>query len=482
MLMAVADFPGNRKWGYDGVDLFAPSRAYGGPEALRRLVDAAHARGLGVILDVVFNHLGPDGNYLPRFGESYFTREHTTPWGPALNYTTTSGQAVRDFIVANARHWALEYHVDGLRLDAIHAIRDDAMPHIVEEVSTRVRQRLARDRQFLVIAEDESNYPELVRPTSERGFGLDAIYADDFHHQLHVALTGESTGYYQDYSGTTEDLASTVQRCWWFTGQPSRWRSAKEGRAVSVGHQGGEHVAPEHFIWSIQDHDQVGNRPFGQRLNQLIELDAYRAASALLLLSPYTPLLFMGQEWAASTPFLFFTDHDKALGRKVTKGRMAELARLFPGVDITAAPQPQEEGTFLRCKLRWEERGRQPHAGVLQLYTDLLTLRREHPALRHRARGSFSATARGTQGLVLRRQGPGAQEAILAVVNLKGNLKGNLRVDLREAHLLPPGGRAWHRRLDTEAPEYGGRRQASFDGAVVEMAAPGALVLEARTS
>ena len=333
-LMPVADFPGERNWGYDGVCLFAPARAYGGPEALRRLVDAAHARGLAVLLDVVYNHLGPDGNYLRQFSQAYFTDRHHTPWGDALNLDGPGSAPVRDFFIANACYWAHEYHIDGLRLDATHALIDTSEKHLLAELADAVHASLPADRHFLLIAENENNDPNLVQGTGDRGqetgdesiqpdprspipnsrpLGLDAVWADDFHHQLRVALTHEREGYYQDYSGSIEDLAATLRQGWFYIGQ----------RSGHLGHPRGapaDDLPLPRFVYCIQNHDQVGNRALGERLEHLIELDAYRAASALLLLGPATPLLFMGQEWAAGTPFLFFTDHNAELGRLVTAG------------------------------------------------------------------------------------------------------------------------------------------------------------------
>jgi maltooligosyltrehalose trehalohydrolase len=464
LLMAVADFAGHRNWGYDGVDLFAPARVYGGPEALRRLVDAAHARQLGVILDVVFNHLGPDGNYLKQFSSSYFTDTHKTPWGEALNYAVTRRDSpVRDFVVANACYWATEYHLDGLRLDAIQAIKDTENPHIIAEITSgalAIREHLTTPREFLVIAEDEFNDPKLVNKT-QSGFGLDGIYADDFHHQLHVALTAEKTGYYVDYAGTAEDLVKTLRQGWWFTGQLSQWRKDSEGKPMKVG-KPADQVPLEHFIYCIQNHDQVGNRPFGERRNCLVEPEAYRAASALLLLCPYTPLLFMGQEWAASTPFCYFTDHDEELGRSVETGRLSYLDRLFPGYDRGHAPKPQDRQ--MDAKLRWDERSRPTHASILRLYRDLLSLRRERRALRHRARGSFDARSLTPDALALRREDATREEVLVAVVNLRGRLTFDLRDDL--ATRARSSG--WNAILDTEDPKYGGYGGAHrTDGAML---------------
>jgi maltooligosyltrehalose trehalohydrolase len=449
-LMAVADFPGRHNWGYDGVNWFAPSRNYGGPEALRRLVDAAHAHQLAVILDVVYNHLGPDGNYLSQFSRSYFTDEYDTPWGQAINYSRASGGPVRAMVVANACHWAAEYHVDGLRFDSIQSIKSPESPHILEEVATAVRAVLSPLRSFLLIPEDDSNDPKWVRSREAHGLGLDAVYADDFHHQVHVAVTQERSGYYADFSGTAQEIAFTLNRRWWLLGQTSQWHRDQAGNPRQVG-AAADDVSSEHFLYCIQNHDQVGNRPLGERLNHLVAPAVYRAVSALLLLAPYTPLIFMGQEWAASSPFLFFTDHHAELGHLVDEGRFRDLRRVFPTFDRARAPRPQDPNTFQNSKLRWEERAAPYHASMLKLYTDLLTLRRTHPALR--SGSPFVAEAIGEHAIVLRRQGPKPQDTVVAIANLSGPFALDL-----DQHPLTRGqaGHAWKLLLDSEATCYGG--------------------------
>jgi maltooligosyltrehalose trehalohydrolase len=470
-LMPVADFPGERSWGYDGVCLFAPSRAYGGPAALRRLIDAAHVRGLAVFLDVVYNHLGPDGNYLRQFSADYFTNRHTTPWGEALNFDGPGSGPVRAFFVANACYWAHEYHIDGLRLDATHAFRDDSESHILAEIVAQVRASLPAERRFFITAEDERNDPRLIRALTQGGYGLDALWADDFHHQMRVALAGDRQGYYADYSGSSADLATTLRQGWFYTGQPSTVLAQPRGASA-------DDIPPARFIHCIQNHDQIGNRALGERLNHDIAPDAYRAATALLLLSPYTPMLFMGQEWAAATPFLFFTDHHAELGRLVTEGRRAEFAYFsaFAGADV---PDPQALDTFLRSKLRWQERDQPQHAGVLRLYRDLLDLRRRTPALRERSRASFAVVPLGEHTLALRRSSGAANDALLLV-----NLRGALRLDLRaHAETSAPAGQRWRPLLDSEAVLYGGRGDTRFadDPAqpIVEVSGAGALLLAA---
>ncbi|MBA2269921.1 MAG: malto-oligosyltrehalose trehalohydrolase, partial [Chthoniobacterales bacterium] len=298
-IMPVADFPGDRNWGYDGVSLYAPSRAYGEPDDFRALVDAAHAGGLAVILDVVYNHLGPDGNYLGCYHSGYFNSEHETPWGVGLNHEQA---AVRDFFSENALYWMREFHIDGFRLDATHAIVDDSPQHILAEIAERVHARGG-----FVIAEDDRNDPNLLRASNAGGLGFDGCWSDDFHHTVRVMLTKQREGYYANFEGTSRELADTLAHGWHFRGQP---------RPTSGKPRGGESIdlQPEQFVYCISNHDQVGNRAFGERLGHVVEPAAYRAASGLLCLVPYTPMLFMGQEWAASTPFQFFTEHNAELG------------------------------------------------------------------------------------------------------------------------------------------------------------------------
>jgi maltooligosyltrehalose trehalohydrolase len=441
-LMPVAEFPGERGWGYDGVDLCAPHHTYGGPEGLRRLVDAAHAHGLGVILDVVYNHLGPDGNYLRAFSPDYFTDAYHTPWGEALNYDGRNSHRVREFVVSNAWRWIREYHLDGLRLDAVHEIYDRSAWHILADIAARARAA-AYPRPIVVTAESDTNDVTLIRPTSEDGYGLDAVWADDFHHAVRVLLTGEREGYYVDFQGTAAEIARTVQGGFLFQGQ-----------ALLSGTPRGTRVTDEPaaaFIYHINNHDQIGNRAFGERLNTLVSPAAYRAASALLLLAPQTPLLFMGQEFAASAPFLYFTDHTEELGRLVTEGRRREFAGFQAFTDPAVReriPDPQAEDTFLRSKLDWAER--ESHADVLSLYTDLLTLRRDDPVLRVQDRDRLRASAPAERVVALHRWAESGHR--LALVNFGDSVDVTLTEVLDPS--APPG--EWRVRWHSNAKRYGG--------------------------
>ncbi len=370
-LMPVADFPGRRNWGYDGASLFAPARCYGSPDDLRRLIDCAHGLGLAVILDVVYNHLGPDGNYLPSFSRHYFTDRHHTPWGSALNLDQPRSREVRRFLIENACYWIHEFRFDGLRLDATHALVDDSPRHLVAELAASVRQSV-NDRRVWICAEDHRNLVGLLKPESEGGWGLDAVWADDLHHQLRRRAAGDFEGYYADFDGSADDIARTLRQGWFYTGQQSRRRGEPRGTHT-------EGIAPHRFVICLQNHDQVGNRALGDRLHHVVEPAMWRALSALLLFSPQTPLLFMGQEFAASTPFLFFTDHDDELGRDVTAGRRQEFQYFSAFADPArreTIPDPQAEATFRQSTLNWSECAQPGHNEVLRLYEALLKLRR----------------------------------------------------------------------------------------------------------
>ncbi|HEX8429832.1 MAG TPA: malto-oligosyltrehalose trehalohydrolase [Longimicrobium sp.] len=474
--LPVATFPGARNWGYDGVGLFAPAAPYGGPEGLRRLVDAAHARGLAVLMDVVYNHFGPEGNYLPAFTSGkVFTEAHKTPWGAAVNYDGEGSAAVREFVIGNALHWAHEYHIDGLRLDATHAIIDESPTHVLAELGERVRGSLPHGRRFVIFAEDDRNERSLVAHPGQGGLGLDGVWADDFHHQVRVRTAGDHESYFADYTGSAEDIAATLNRGWFYEGQFASHRGECRGTDC-------RDMTPSAFVHCIQNHDQVGNRALGDRLNHAVPLPVYRAASALLLLSPYTPMLWMGQEWAASTPFQYFTDHPEELGRLVTEGRREEFKKFSAFSDPAVRehiPDPQAEASFLDSRLRWDEREREPHAGILALYRTLLALRREHPALRRRERDSFTAAPLGDDAVALRRLGDEGSELLLIT-----SFAPTLTADLASTPATrPPEGRSWRILLATEEARFGGAREGEIVGLSadghLELRDPGAVLLEA---
>jgi maltooligosyltrehalose trehalohydrolase len=404
-LLPVVEFSGDRGWGYDGVDLFAPHHAYGGPDGLKRLVDACHGAGLGVIFDVVYNHLGPAGNYLGQFGP-YFTDRHQTGWGDAVNFDGPGSDEVRRFVVDNALTWLRDYHGDGLRLDAVHAIVDTSARPILEQLAVEVDALAAHVRKPLfLIAESDRNDPALVRPRAAGGQGLAAAWADEWHHGLHTVLTGEHDGYYEDF-GRWADLAKGLRQAWVHDGAYSRHRRRVHGRPVTG-------MTGDRFVIATQTHDQVGNRATGERLAALVPEGQLKVAAALLLTAPFVPMLFMGEEWAASTPFLYFTDHeDPDLGRAVTEGRRREFAAF--GWDPDAVPDPQAPETFTRSVLRWDERHDGGHGRVLDWYRQLIALRRRIPALADGDLTAVRAEADETTGLVVVERGA----AVVVVANL----------------------------------------------------------------
>ena len=395
-VMPVAAFAGARGWGYDGVALFAPHPSYGSPEALRGFVAACHERGLAVILDVVYNHFGPAGNYLGAYAPEYFTSRHATMWGDAPDFAEPH---LRRLVLANARYWLQEFEFDGLRLDATHAIVDDSPTHILSELASLAAGLSPRR---ILVAEDERNEPGLV--TAQH---LDAVWADDFHHALAVALTRERDGYYEAYEPCASGLARTIEQGWLYEGQVYPPSGCPRGCPAT-------RLAASNLVYCVQNHDQVGNRPFGTRLHQDAGIEAYAAASVLLLFLPMIPLLFMGQEWAASSPFLYFTDHDAELGRAVTQGRRGEFRhfRGFADPELAAQiPDPQAESTFLRSRLDWTERTATPHARILALYKTLLALRARDLVLSSPSRARMACEARGA--LLVIRRWLGAEERVL---------------------------------------------------------------------
>jgi len=364
-ILPVAAFPGERGWGYDGVALYAVQASYGGPEGLKRFVDAAHRAELAVMLDVVYNHFGPEGNYLPKFGP-YLTAKHKTPWGDAVNYDSEGCGPVRRYVTENALYWIREYHIDGLRLDAVQTIRDDSPQHIVAEIQENVQQ-LARElgRKICVIAETDENDPRYVRPPDAGGYGLNAVWSDDFHHAVHAFFTGESQGYYQDF-GDPQQIVRALRDGYVFQGEPFRfWQRPRGASAQDV-------PLPANVI-SLQNHDQVGNRAQGDRLTTLVPRGVRKLAAAFLLLAPHTPLIFMGQEYDEASPFQFFADfQDPALKKAVSQGRRSE----FKDFNFDQVPDPEDPETFQRSKLSWSEGQR--NREMLDWYRRLLQLRRQY--------------------------------------------------------------------------------------------------------
>jgi maltooligosyltrehalose trehalohydrolase len=437
-LMPVAAFPGARNWGYDGVALYAVHEAYGGPEGLRRLVDAAHAEGLAVLVDVVYNHLGPEGNYLDDFAP-YFTDVYHTPWGRAVNYDQADSDDVRRFVVENARMWIEEYHCDGLRLDAVHAIFDFGARHLLREISDAVHAAgEAAGRHTLVIAESDQNDPRIVRQASREGYGCDGQWSDDFHHAVHACLTGERSGYYADF-GSVAMLAEALRHPFVYAGRYSPHRRRTHGAPA-------DDVGRERFVVCIQNHDQVGNRAAGDRLDALVAFPQRKVAAALLLLSAYVPLLFMGEEYGEPRPFHYFVSHgDPELARAVRDGRRSEFASFGWAEDV---PDPQLAETFERSTLDRSVASRGAHARLYRLYERLLALRRVEPALVP-GRGAVDVAHDGSAEWIRLRLTSAGHPPLIAVCNLS-----------REAGTVALGAGRIETLVDTEAEEFGGTAPA----------------------
>jgi maltooligosyltrehalose trehalohydrolase len=366
-LMPVAQFPGARNWGYDGTYLFAPQNSYGGPWGLQKLVNAAHRHGLAVALDVVYNHIGPEGNYLSAFGP-YFTDRYRTPWGQALNFDGACSDEIRRFFIENALYWIDHFHIDALRLDAVHGIFDFSARHFLAELKSAAGD-LARKlgRRVHIIAESDLNDARLLHDPSHGGYGLDSQWSDDFHHSVHALLTGEKRGYYADFGGI-DPLAQTLRDGWYYSGQYSRFRERRHGNSPRG-------ITSSHFVVCTQNHDQVGNRAAGERLSSLTDFESAKLAAGITLLSPFVPLLFMGEEYAETAPFQYFTSHgDPDLVEAVRRGRREEFAAFGWQTEV---PDPQDERTFLRSKLNPELKLREPHNTLRHLYQELITIRRE---------------------------------------------------------------------------------------------------------
>ena len=464
-VMPVAEFPGRFGWGYDGVGLFAPYHHYGMPDDLRAFVDEAHARGISVILDVVYNHLGPDGNYLKEFSEHYF--KGNTEWGEALNFDGPGAGPVRELFTANAAYWVEEFHFDGLRLDATQQIFDTSTPHIIADVVAAVRDA-ANGRGTLIVAENEPQDAALVRPPSAGGLALDGIWNDDFHHAATVALTGRDEAYYSGYRGSPQEFISAAKYGFLYQGQWYQWQGGRRGRPALD-------VAAAHFIIFTQNHDQVANAAFGLRAHQLASPAAYRAMTALMLLMPQTPMLFQGQEFVASAPFLYFAEHRDELAALVRRGRTEFLGQ-FPHI---AAPEstarladPSDETTFARCKLNWAEAGETSHAQAFALVRDLIRLRRMDPTLRGQGvgdpdnhdRGILARTIDGAvisdDAFLLRYFGEQRDLDRIVLVNLGKRCHAD---PLAEPLAAPPSNMLWRPMWSSEDPVYGGSGTPSID-------------------
>jgi maltooligosyltrehalose trehalohydrolase len=443
-MMPVADFPGKFGWGYDGVNLYAPTRLYGRPDDLRAFVDRAHALGLGVILDVVYNHLGPDGNYLAEFSPEYFTARYTNDWGGALNFEGPA--AARAFFVENASYWIDEFHFDGLRLDATQDIHDSSAEHVIAEIA-RAARAAGRGRGVYVVAENEPQDARLVRSPDAGGLGIDSLWNDDYHHNAVVALTGSREAYYSDYKGSAQEFISCAKYGYLYQGQWYTWQKQPRGTP-------GFDLPPSAHVVYLENHDQVANSAFGLRLHQISSPARHRALTALTLLGPATPMLFQGQEFCASAPFLFFADHRDELGESIRRGRREFLGQ-FPSLSDSAVagtlPSPLDEATFLRCKLDLTER--QTHAAAYAFHRDLLGLRRRDGVILRPLR--VDGALIGPEAFVLRLFGEEADRLLL--VNLGCDLD---LTPTPEPLLAPPAGTRWALIWSSESIRYGGQGTA----------------------
>jgi maltooligosyltrehalose trehalohydrolase len=447
-LMPVAEFPGRFGWGYDGVCLYAPARVYGEPDDLRTFVNEAHRVGVAVILDVVYNHLGPDGNYLAQFSEDYFTERHRTEWGDGINFDGHAAERVREFFLSNARQWVEEYHFDGLRLDATQSIKDDSAEHFLAAL-TREVSAAAVGRETIIVGENEPQDTRMILPTGRGGRGLDGLWNDDFHHTALVALTGRSEAYYSDYRGAPQEFVSSAKYGFLYQGQRYKWQRRRRGTPTYG-------LAPRVFVNFIENHDQIANSARGARASQLTSPALLRALTALLLLSPQTPMLFMGQEFASSAPFLYFADHEPELASKVRRGR-AEFLAQFRSVSTRETrvnlQDPGDASTFERCKLDFKER--ETHAEVYALHRDLLCLRREDATFNAQEPRALDGAVLSAEAFVLRFFGREEMEGDdrLLVVNLGRDLHLN---PAPEPLLAPPAGKVWTILWSSEDYQYGG--------------------------
>lgn len=445
-MMPVNEFPGQFGWGYDGVNLFAPTHLYGEPDDLRQFIDHAHSLGIAVILDVVYNHFGPDGNYLRAFADDYFTHHHVTEWGDAINFDGPDSEKVREFFIANAGYWIEEFHFDGLRLDATQNIYDASSPHILLQINQQVR-KMAPHRQTYIVAENELQQTELVEPMEEGGYGLDALWNDDFHHTALVRLTGHNEFYFTDYTGTAQELISSIKYGYLYQGQ---WYLCQKKRRGTPS----LHLNPAAFINFVQNHDQVAHSADGLRIHLLTDPGNYRAMTALMLLAPGTPMLFQGQEFAASNPFYYFADHLPDLAEQIFKGRR-EFLKQFASI---ATPEiqarlvhPAKFETFSKCKLNFLER--ETHSKEYALHRDLLHIRRNDSVFSVPRLGGIDGAVLNHDAFILRYFGDNADDQRLLMVNFGVDFPLS---PAPEPLLAPPRGTQWKMLWSSEAPRYGG--------------------------
>lgn len=451
--MPVAEFPGKWGWGYDGVQIYAPASIYGTPDDMRSFINAAHALGIAVILDVVYNHLGPDGNYLSKYSNDYFTNKHKTDWGQAINYDGPNSLPVRQFFLSNAKYWIEDFHLDGLRLDATQDIHDDCTPHILEEI-TRTTRLAAGDRSIVLICENEPQNTRLIKPIASGGYGMDGLWNDDFHHSAFVALTGKADAYYSDYRGTAQEFVSAIKYGYLYQGQLYRWQKKRRGTS-SLG------LPRPAMVTFIQNHDQIANSARGQRAHEITSPGMYKAMAALMLLCPGTPMLFQGQEFQSSSEFLFFADHKPELAEKIRTGRkeFLEQWQSLKNQDIQACfDDPGAKSTFQKCILDHSEV--EKHHSAYRLHRDLLQLRREDPIISKQGADGIDGAVLSADCFVVRYFSPDYENDRLLLVNLGTDLECN---PSPEPLLAPPHLKRWTKVWSSDDPQYGGCGTAALD-------------------
>ncbi len=443
-VMPVAEFSGNFGWGYDGVDLFAPFHLYGSPEDFKGFINEAHSLGMAVVLDVVYNHLGPDGNYLREFSDDYFTPHHHTDWGEAINYDDDNAKYVREFFLSNAAYWIEEFHIDGLRLDSTQDIHDNSENNILKEIGETVRKH-SHGRDTIVVAENESQLVKIVKPENEKGYNLDGLWNDDYHHSALVALTGHNEAYYSDYLGKPQELVSAVKFGYIYQGQGYTWQKKRRGTPSFE-------IQPYHFINYLQNHDQIANSARGLRIQQLTSLGKYKALTALTLLSPGTPMLFQGEEFGASAPFYYFADHHNELAKLVKDGR-AEFLSQFQSL---ATPEtqvllldPADENTFLKSKIDLSERKKNKE--IYDLHKDLIKLRNNIPAFKMQEKGKVDGAVLSNEAFVIRYFNN--ENDVILIINLEKDLTFE---PISEPLLAPPENKLWRLEWSSEDVKYGG--------------------------
>jgi maltooligosyltrehalose trehalohydrolase len=443
-IMPVAEFPGKFGWGYDGVDLFAPSHLYGSPEDFREFVNEAHRQGLAVILDVVYNHLGPEGNYLECFSRDYFTDRYENEWGKPFNFDGPNSKPVREFFVMNACYWIEEFHLDGFRFDATQTIFDNSPEHLLAEISRNVREA-AGGRDLLLIGENEPQLCQLIHPAEEGGYGLDALWNDDFHHSASVALTGRKEAYYTDYNGQPQEFISAAKRGFLFQGQHYIWQGKRRGTCTTG-------ISPAAFVTFLDNHDQIANSASGLRCHAETLPGRHRVLTALLLLGPWTPMLFQGQEFSASTPFFYFTDLEESLREPVRKGRV-DFLKQFPSIATPEMemrlPIPHDPAVFQRCKLNHSERD--THSQALALHRDLLRIRRETPAFSKQEAGAVDGAVLSGSMFALRFFHEDQDRLLMINLGAAAHLRS-----VPEPLIAPPASQQWSILWSSNSPAYGG--------------------------